>query len=204
MQNKFTLILDMKDYIRTHIKMGFDDLNQIIEDTVLAFEDGIIDPNWLEEKARILTRGLSITNDLEQAKWEYPTDCDKLDDAFAELDRDGIIARHDWQCCQTCGRDTIRSEMEAAQDFKWVAGYVFYHRQDTESAVRSNYLYLAFGSFDHTEEESEAVGNIIVNVLIQHGLQTEWDGNAWSRICINNINWQRRRLPHAFLNVEIP
>ena len=72
-------------------------------------------------------------------------------------------------------------------------GYVFFHNQDTESAVNNAGLYLAYGSAEGVESHTRAVGRVIVSVLQKHGLEPAWNGDVSSRIELP-IEW-RRRLP---------
>ena len=121
-------------------------------------------------------------------------DNDRLDEAFAELDRHGIVARQNFTCCQTCGHTEISYEIIEAEQHRPVRGYVFFHWQDTESAVRSGYLYLAYGSVSGKESESLVIAQEVVAALRRAGLDVDWDGSVRTRICIRDIEWQRRRL----------
>jgi len=70
---------------------------------------------------------------------------------------------------------------------------VFFHNQDTESAVNNAGLFLAYGSADAIDIRTRAVGRVIVAVLREHGLEPTWDGDLSTRIELP-IDW-RRRLP---------
>jgi hypothetical protein len=127
-----------------------------------------------------------------QSSWVGPTDCDRLDQAFAELEGHGIVARQNFTCCQTCGHAEIWDEIAAASGERPVEGYTFYHMQDTESACWGGHLYLAYGA---TAEEPEALVNVarrIVRALERAGLTAEWDGNTSRRIGVR-LTWRRRR-----------
>lgn len=120
----------------------------------------------------------------EQAEWGV-TDCEVLTAAFAELEAQGVAAREHFSCCQNCGTTEIR---DYARDFR---GFVFFHTQDTESAVHGT-LHLSFGAQVNKPEVVASVGHQIVKVLNENGLQTEWDGSAGSRIKIVDLDWRRR------------
>ena len=135
----------------------------------------------------------------DQRTWTHETDCDKLDEAFAELDRKGIVARQNFTCCQTCGHTEIGYEIDDALEYRPVRGYVFFHKQDTEHVVETDRLYLAYGSVEGKEDDSIEIGHEVVAVLRRAGLSVEWNGMIQKRICIKNIHWQRRRLPEAIL-----
>jgi hypothetical protein len=65
-------------------------------------------------------------------------------------------------CCGTCGAAEIGIEMDDFQDLsgREPKGYVFFHQQDTESAVESGSLYISYGAADATAspEENIAIG----------------------------------------------
>jgi hypothetical protein len=124
----------------------------------------------------------------EQEGWGIPTDCDRLDRAFAALEKSGIVARQHFTCCQTCGHGEIWDEIGGRQ----VEGYTFFHWQDTESAVEGHGLHLAFGAMDDAPEAARAVGEKIVQALRSEGLEVEWDGSIGLRILVK-LTWRRRR-----------
>lgn len=185
-------INELRDVIDLDVKGGYESREQIINNA-LDFLMGEYDPEWIEEQSEKLTDDALNQQYDEQKHWKHVTDCDKLDEAFAELDRHGIVARQHFTCCQTCGHSEISQEIKKTEKHRPVQGYVFFHWQDTESAVRSEYLYLAYGSVSGKESESEQIASQIVATLARAGLDAEWNGSVRSRICIRNINWQRRR-----------
>jgi hypothetical protein len=185
-------INELRDVIELDVKGGYESREKIINNAI-DFLMGEYDPEWLEEQATKLADNVLKQHFDEQKHWLHETDCDKLDEAFAELDRHGIVARQHFTCCQTCGHAEINYEISETQKYRPVFGYVFFHWQDTESAVRSEYLYLAYGSVSGKEGESEAIAADVVAALNRAGLEAEWNGSVRSRICIKNIIWQRRR-----------
>ncbi|MDQ7027115.1 MAG: hypothetical protein Q9P01_21875 [Anaerolineae bacterium] len=134
-----------------------------------------------------------------QKTWTHETDCDKLDEVFAELDRQGIVARQNFTCCQTCGHTEIGYEIDDAMEYRVVRGYVFFHQQDTEHVIATDKLYLAYGSVDGKEEDSVDIGYEVLAALRRARLSVDWNGMIHKRICIQDIQWQRRRLPEAIL-----
>lgn len=186
-------INELRDVIELDVKGGYESREQIINNAI-DFLMGEYDPEWIEEQAKKLTDdGLKRHYD-EQKFWQHVTDCDKLDEAFSELDRHGIVARQHFTCCQTCGHSEISQEIKKTEKHRPVQGYVFFHWQDTESAVRSEYLYLAYGSVSGKESESQEIAAQIITTLSRAGLDSEWNGSVRSRICIKEISWQRRRI----------
>lgn len=132
-----------------------------------------------------------------QATWPEVTDCDRLDRAFEALNAGGIVARHDFSCCQTCGLaeidDEIRGAVDAGVD---VSGFTFYHSQDTDRAAEGGGLYLTFGHLDGNEVSGIAIARVIVDKLQEAGLKTDWDGSFGKRISIS-LDWKRRIRPEA-------
>ena len=128
----------------------------------------------------------------EQAAWPETTDCDRLDQAFETLNFGGIIAAHDFTCCQNCGLAEIGAPIqEAIDEGVDVSGFAFYHAQDTDNAVEGRGLYLTYGHVDGGETENVAIGRIVADTINDAGLETEWDGTMGTRIFVH-LNWQRR------------
>jgi hypothetical protein len=130
----------------------------------------------------------------EVATWPAVTDCDRLDQVFEALNREGVVSLHDAGYTQSEGYDLVRKEMDEVDDFDDVLGYCFYHGQDVERAVDGGGLYLAYGPPEPHQEESVGpeVGKMIVAELERGGFQVEWDGSYSTRIHIPRLNWQRR------------
>lgn len=130
-----------------------------------------------------------------QAEWPTTTDCDRLDEAFDQLNQRGIFARHHWWCCQTCGHGAMPAEHARADAAGRPArGYAFYHVQDTEAAADGHGLCLAFGAFVPGDEAAVAIAREVVEVLDAHGLRTAWAGVITQRISVD-LTWQRRARP---------
>jgi hypothetical protein len=179
--------------IETQVRAGFEEREAIIEMAI----DQMIDQyalEWLDEHVPAVVDQMLQKHFVEQRSWNHETDCDRLDEAFAELDRHGVIARQNFSCCQTCGHAEISTEIEETASMRPVHGYVFYHQQDTDTVIEEGYLYLAYGAVSGREDESVAVGYEIVDALERAGLEVAWNGSIRKRIRISNIQWQRRRI----------
>jgi hypothetical protein len=98
----------------------------------------------------------------DQESWPVLTDFDRLSLAFDMLEDEDIVARQHFTCCGTCGAAEIGIEMDDFRDMagREPTGYVFFHQQDTESAVESGSLYISYGAADATAspEENIAIG----------------------------------------------
>jgi hypothetical protein len=182
--------------IRIHaarkVKEGFETEEQIVQYVAEYVEDEFKQKDMQPQIKRI-TAELIEEHRRTQANWAAPTDCDKLDNAFANLEQQGIVARQNFTCCQNCGHAEIGDEIAKVQKVREVKGYTFYHMQDTESACETGTLYLAYGSLSGKEKDSVEVGHAIVKALRGEGLTVNWDGSLSKRICIVKVDWKRRR-----------
>ncbi|MFD1147612.1 DUF6891 domain-containing protein, partial [Saccharothrix hoggarensis] len=151
---------EVEEHARGLVHGGFSTFDEVLEDVLECFEDeGAVTPGHVRAVVERLWRERAA----EQEGWPATTDVDRLLAVFEALDADGIVARPDFTCCQTCGVAEIGDEAgEAAR------GYVFFHRQDTESAAAGGGLFLAYGpladSPDHAAAAA-AVGREVVAAL---------------------------------------
>ncbi|HEU4968451.1 DUF6891 domain-containing protein [Sphingomonas sp.] len=147
----------------------------------------------MRKEAQRLLRDALAEHSMAQRNWPDRTDCDRLDDAFAALEADGIISRQNFTCCGTCGSAEIWDEMKAIEEAGGaVRGYAFYHMQDTESAAEGHGLYLNYGACEEGEHAALAIARDIVAHLEDHGLDCHWNGEWGKRIAVA-LDWKRRR-----------
>jgi hypothetical protein len=181
-----------ESFIRQRVAMGFEDAGTIHGLALDTLEDACAF-DVLEPYLGQLTRELLAKHRTAQESWPAETDCDRLDFAFLMLEEaHGIVARHNFTCCQTCGHSEIWGEVRAAQAQGPVTGYVFYHEQDTERAVEGGHLYLAYGAVDDDDAATRDVARRIVQTLEEAGLPVEWNGDPRQRIRVA-LDWKRRR-----------
>ena len=182
----------MRSSIETDVAAGFDSPTEISASAVSLFSDEV-DEARLRPIAQKLVDEALAKHRAAQATWPARTDCDRLDQAFADLDAHGIVARQNFADCGTCGVAEIQAEIDAVRKRgRKVRGYTFYHMQDTESAVSGDGLYLNYGSVDDSEKADLAIAGEIVQTLKQHGLRTDWNGRIQQRIGVK-LDWKRRR-----------
>jgi hypothetical protein len=187
------ILTDMRDFVARRVAEGFDDPEHIIQSAVESVETDL-GTEELEAHAARITTELIEEHRQEQSQWVGPTDCDRLDQAFEDLESEGIVARQNFTCCQTCGHYEIGGEIATAQagGAHRVDGYTFYHMQDTEGACEGGFLYLAYGATAHTPQAAVRVGQRIVQALERAGLEVVWNGSAAERIGVR-LQWRRRR-----------
>lgn len=185
--------------MRDALREGFDDDATILADAIerVCDAENLKEPAAAElrDAAPALFREVIAEHEREQATWPAVTDCDRLDAAFDDLNEHGVLARHHWLCCQTCGHAAMPEEYDrVVGKGRPARGYAFYHLQDTERAVEGDGLYLAYGAFSNEDGAEASVGRDIVDALRRHGLDPSWDGNVTSRILLP-LEWHRRQPP---------
>ncbi len=118
----------------------------------------------------------------------------RLNNAFKEMRKKGLVARQNYLCCQTCAgygitTDTAKRIKEGKVKKEDVKGCVFYHHQDTEGLRKHHSLYLAYGPMDSEESgliglEETQVGAIVCECLKNNELEYEWNGSGHQRILV--------------------
>jgi hypothetical protein len=183
---------DLRVFIAYRVREGFKSVHEIIEDaTEYSLER--YEGDDLHPEIKRMTAELIAAHQTEQASWQGQTDCDRLDEAFAALNRQGIVARQDFSCCNNCGFIDIWDEIEEEEKRQPVEGYVFYHLQATETAIESGWLLMAYGCVEEDGAAFVRVANKVVAELRRVGLNASWGGNASHPIVVDGIVWRRRR-----------
>ncbi len=177
---------EVREFIRLQVAMGFDEGHEIAMNAVECFEDEY-EADDLEGLVATLIEQEWQDHLLAQPPTSLLSDCDRLDLAFAELERAGVVARQHFTCCQTCGNAEIGDEIAQTPGAR---GYVYYHVQDTESAAEGHGLCLCYGA---VQGQPESIGHEIVQTLRHHGLRVAWNGDLAKRISVE-LRWQRRHL----------
>jgi hypothetical protein len=183
---------ELRGYIQRDVAAGFRPEGEIATSAVEILADDY-DTDALTPHAVRMTQELIAAHKQDQASWPQTTDCDRLDSAFAALERVGVVSRQDFSCCGTCGAGEIQDEMDkVAKSGTRVRGYAFFHMQDTESAVEGGGLYLNYGAVQDGEVAAVGIGKEIAASLKQQGLQIDWDETYAKRIGVR-LDWKRRR-----------
>jgi len=183
---------DLRAFIAYRVREGFESVHEIIENAS-DYALGKHHRDDLQAEIKRITAEVLAAHQAEQAEWEVPTDCDRLDEAFAALNRQGIVARQDFSCCNNCGFTEIWDEIEEAEKRQPVEGYVFYHLQATETAIESGQLLMAYGCVEEDAAAFVRVANKVVAELRRVGLNASWGGTAYHPIVVDGIVWRRRR-----------
>lgn len=190
-QDVYAALDELHGYVRRHVAAGYLTPDEITRFACEVYAEEI-DPAVLRHHAARYTREAVAERRAEQAAWPPVTDNDRLDAAFAALEREGVVCRQHFSCCGTCGAAEIWDEIAATAEAGAPAiGYAFFHMQDTEMAVEGEGLYLSYGAVAEGAEATEAIGRAVVAALEAKGLTTVWDGH-WSRRIFVPLDWQRR------------
>lgn len=186
------LLRQLRGYIDREVRGGFTPVDEIPEFAVEYLADEA-KASVLRPHAENYTAEALVALSEAQKAWPTRTDCDRLDAAFARLDAAGIVARHDFSCCQNCGHGEMWALVEdAVADGRDIRGYAFYHQQDTEHAVEGHGLFVAWGAAEAGEPALASVGNEVAVALRREGLNVKWNGDAKTRISVS-MEWKRRR-----------
>ena len=183
---------ELRGFIAYRVREGFESVHEIVENaTDYALEKYARDD--LQPQIKRLVAESLAAHRAEQAEWESSTDCDRLNEAFAALNEQGILARQDFSCCNNCGFTEIWDEVEAEEKRRPVEGYVFYHLQCTEQAIKTGQLLMAYGSVEDDPAQLRRVADKVVAELRRVGLTASWAGTTGHPIIVDGIVWQRRR-----------
>jgi hypothetical protein len=132
-----------------------------------------------------------VQRDKEQTTWKDPTDCDRLDQAFAIISKAGVVVLQNAGNTMSDGFEEVGKVLKPHPKgtFK---GYCFYHNQDLERVIETGELLLAFSDLKGNAEGKQNIAEIVTNALQEVGLGYEWSGNLNERIKIPNLKWKRR------------
>ncbi|GAA3590732.1 DUF6891 domain-containing protein [Kribbella ginsengisoli] len=183
---------ELRDQVVLWVLPGFNTRTEVLEQA-REFRDDDEMPVTDQQLERLVD-DVWQTRLAEQQTWTDPTDADRVEAAFAELDAAGVIARMNFTCCQTCGVAEIDDERPADRPS---TGYVFFHQQDTERlADTPAHLFLAYGPIDPTPQDFDnqavEIGRRIESTLRAHNLPVTWTGSTSQRISVGPLTWHRR------------
>ncbi|POX54817.1 hypothetical protein C3489_13120 [Streptomyces sp. Ru71] len=173
-----------EEHVREMLADGYLGIQRLVQETVYLMEDAVS-----TAQAQQIVERLWLERVAEQEGWSGPTDPDRLTEAFAALERDGIVAREDFTCCHSCGMAEIGGEVREPEKTR---GFVFFHHQGTRAAAEGHGLSLYYGGFDGSEETTAAIGREVVTALQAAGLSTDWDGDPGRAVEVTPLLWRRR------------
>lgn len=187
----------------TSILCGDNDQDALVETLCECVEDET-------DEACDETVARSVVEELLQSRSQHIAQFgevhSRLTAAFVELQERGLLALQDFTCCNTCGHYDAAEQMYKEKK----RGYIFFHRQDTESLVYSELTYLRYGAnetlkMDPAEWESldakdkdkqhcamvrEFVENDLKPVFDKYDIGFEWNGSLDSAMLITNCDYR--------------
>jgi len=182
----------IRKFISDKISEGFDSIHDIVENAA-CYASEHFDRADLKPQIKRMAIELEAAHRAEQFEWEASTDCDRINEAFNSLNRQGIVARQNFSCCNNCGFTEIWDEVEKEETTQTVEGYVFYHFQCVEQVIESGQLLMAYGTVEDDVEALQRVADKIVEELRRVGLNASWGGTEGHPIKVEGIVWHRRR-----------
>ena len=172
--------------IRNWVWSGFYDATEVQE-----MIDDILEEDADEAMLRAAVAPEFEKKRAAEASWPAETDCDQLDETFAALDAQGVIALHNAGYTMSDGISDV-AEVLHERGRSGVRGYCFYHGQDVERAVAGGGLWIAFGDVDDVPLQKTEIGKIVRAELEKQGFRVEWDGDPETRLYLPDLNWRRR------------
>ena len=105
------IVLKMGEFVDQQVAAGFAAPDEITEWAVKCFSDDLPATSLRPIAEGLVT--LAVEAHLEQqATWPAVTDCDRLDNAFAELEQNGIMRRQDYDIDLSGGNAALTEEMK--------------------------------------------------------------------------------------------
>ena len=121
----------------------------------------------------------------------YQAGKELLKKAFADLRKQGILAKQNYMCCMGCASGALGEEIKKANKEtpnKYMGG-AYYHQQDAETLRESGFCHIGYGCAPDTKFDNElmalTVGQAVKMTLERYGLKVEWDGDTSERICVS-------------------
>ena len=184
---------EVSGFVTRQVGAGFRSAASIAEAAAETFDTDLETVSTLVDDALAAHIG-------SMAAWPEMTDCDRLDRALAKLEAVGVVARQNFSCCNNCGhQEILEAVSEVRERGHKVMGYVFYHQQDTDSALGGEGLHLRYGSVKRGGEAIAEVGRCIASVLGEEGLVVRWNDDPTQTIALPDFDWKRRATPSAIV-----
>jgi hypothetical protein len=178
-----------REHIERYVRYGFHRPGEIVRIVC----EGVLGGELPPKRVRELVSAEMTRRKPERKSWSAVTDCDRLDQAFAALRAEGIMALHNaGKTFFSAHGEMIIQYQRAGGSASGFVGYCFYHQQDIERALEEHKLGLAYGHHDGGESRGEQIGERVQRALEAAGLRVAWSGFAKDKIDITDFHWQRR------------
>jgi hypothetical protein len=189
---KKPLLKEAERVATSAILAGFTPRETLIERVIDTILDNSTDKNddhlsTADQDARRIVTRLWDEQLHKQEGWPDETDADRIERAFAALEKKNILTRMNFTCCNTCGSAEIGGDRQEED-----RGYAFFHEQSMETAISNGELYINFGSFSRSVTRDVEVGKTIVRALKKAGLTVKWNNDPDTKIKVESVRWLRR------------
>lgn len=155
---------------------GFFSVGEIIE---------ILEEQFMEEEIDFSDFDISLYDSSNE-------NFSKLENAFAGLAQEGIVAIHN------CGydieegvADAFELQVHLQNNRLFPKGFCFYTFEDVEYSVFDGYLKITFGDFENDEKKALEIGKTVSQYLKDEGLTIDWDESVNNQIEINPFRWDK-------------
>ena len=101
--------------------------------------------------------------------------------AFKDLRKQNIVARCNFEDCQSCAGALLADMIEARPK---AIGYVFWHHQGEAHLQNGDGMRLYFGGRGDDDAQTTLVGNLVVNALRDHNVPVSWDYSPTTSIAV--------------------
>jgi hypothetical protein len=181
--------------LKLDIQFGFDTEEEIFDNiSFMFYNEERYDKCFDEEKLMQLISKYYKRHQRDSLNWQYPTDFDKLANAFDDLVKQNIICLHNVYNCEDGEADCLYAvDMLLKKDIK-VEGFCYYNSYDLEQLIGSGEqsLLLRFKSLKLGIKQVTKIKNTILKTLTLHGLQSNVSDLNHNVIEIKNINWRKK------------
>lgn len=171
----------------TLVKSGFFDEDEILE---------ILEEQFIDEDINLDDLNIELTNSSD-------SNFSKLEEAFTELSKKGIIAIHN------CGYDIEEGVNDAFELLIHLRnnnmdseGFCFYTFEDIEEAISEDKLRITFGDFDNDKSKALEIGNTIKDILESSGFNIIWNSTVDEQITIEPFKWDKNFNPEMEYEME--
>ncbi len=171
----------------TLVKSGFFDEDEILE---------ILEEQFIDEDINLDDLNIELTNPSN-------SNFSKLEEAFTELSKKGIIAIHN------CGYDIEEGVNDAFELLIHLRnnnmdseGFCFYTFEDIEEAISEDKLKITFGDFDNDKSKALEIGNTIKDILESSGFNIIWNCTVDEQITIEPFKWDKNFNPEREYEME--
>lgn len=158
-------------------------------------------PGQPDLRARVEALAPLIFDELQarEAAWPIPTDNDRLDRAFASLDRDGILTRQNWYRSEAPADEEMAHEVRAARCSRPIRGFAYFHGGDVRRALAGEGLRITWDAVlppktpeEKRERSAWDVAQDVHRALWAQGLSPDWSRVVGDPITLP-FTWRRRR-----------